>query len=144
MKILKSCETTFKTMAMNRTRGDIAICVLDVDENTREDLEEAIAYAERKKILLIVSNPCIEAFFMLHFRDDVPNVTSSEMKELLSKHIKDYKETGDHWQLLLKNRDEAIRKSRKFKLSIDCIKQGVAGSNIYELFDLIEKMKKKN
>ena len=49
MKLLRSCETTFKTMAMNRTRGDIAICVLDVDENTIDDLEEATPTQRKRR-----------------------------------------------------------------------------------------------
>ena len=101
-------------------------------------------YAKTHNILLIVSNPCIETFFMLHFKEKVPNLSSAEMKEKLSEHIKNYKETGDYWHLLSDMRMKAIERTRGFTLCKESLEQGIIGSNIYELFDLLEKMKKKN
>ena len=128
---------------MNRRNGDVAVCVLDVDQNTLEDLKDAMEYAKKKNILLVVSNPCIEVFFMLHFKKDVPNVSSSEMKKLIGNHIKGYSETGDYWNILLKNKYQAIERTRSYLLDIETLNQSIVGSNIYELFDRIERMKSK-
>ena len=144
VKILDYCESTFRMMKLNRGRGDVAICVLDVDRNTIENLETAITEAEKKKILLIISNPCIEAFFMLHFREGIPNLPPAEMKQKLTEYIEDYTETGDYWYLLSDMRMKAIERTRGFTLCRESLEQGIIGSNIYELFDLIERMKKKN
>ena len=144
VKILDYCESTFRTMKLKRGSGDVAICVLDVDKNTIEDLDTAISEAKKKKILLIISNPCIEAFFMLHFRDDIPNLSPAEMKQKLTEYIEDYTETGDYWHLLSDMRIKAIERTRGFIPCKESLEQGIIGSNIYELFDLLEKMKKKN
>ena len=143
MKILQTCEKVFKNKGMTRQNGDLAVCMIDVDQNTKDDLDNAITYAKKKNILLIVSNPCIESFFMLHFKEIVPNMSSAEMKEMISSYIKGYSETGDYWQDLLEGKEKAIERTRSFVLNIETINQGTVGSNIYELFDLLERMKSK-
>ena len=52
VKILDYCESTFRMMKLNRGRGDVAICVLDVDKNTMGDLETAISKSKKQNILL--------------------------------------------------------------------------------------------
>lgn len=141
VKMVKRCNGIFRSKSMSYTRGDYAFCVMDVDNCKREDFEEAIRYANKNKIRIIVSNPCFEVFFLLHFVDVIPNITSKEMKKEISKYFPNYRETGDYWKKLLDKQKEALERSRKFKFDLDVIENELLGSNIYEIFDVVETLK---
>lgn len=145
IKAVRYCANEFKKRFSEKD-GDIAFCVVDVDNNSEEDLIAALNYAESKGITLIISNPCFESFFLLHFKDNLPKMTPKEAKEELRKYIKGYNETTDYWDLLKGRQDLALRRSRvygfdKAVFSLSTLKNG---SNIYELFDTAERLRMDN
>ena len=73
---------------LDRRQGQIADeywCVFDIDEHRR--VPEAIDMAQANEIRLAISNPCIELWFILHFRDQNAHIersrAQSESKKLL-------------------------------------------------------------
>ena len=142
LKMVKRCNEIFRNRSMSRRMGDYAFCMMDVDDCTLDDFRKAYDYAKKNNIGIILSNPCFEIFFLLHFTDNVPELSSKEMKAEVSKYISGYRETGDYWHTLLKNQNIALNRSRKFELDADEIFTGMIVTNIWELFDLTVRLKK--
>ena len=63
------------------------------------------------------------------------------MKKELSNHIDGYRETGDYWNILLKNQSDALTRSRNYQLESDSVINGTFGTNVWVLFDLVERLK---
>ena len=67
--------------------------VLDVDRWTPAMLGEVCREAIRKDIGLAISNPCIEAWFLLHFEEGVPEPPCQRSEELLRAILGGYDKT---------------------------------------------------
>lgn len=61
-------------------------CVFDVDKNTQQKINEALALAKRNNICIALSNPCIEFWFLCHY-DSPSSRTYSNSQEALDKII---------------------------------------------------------
>ena len=141
LKMVKRCNEIFRNRGMSVRRGDHAFCVMDVDNCKDDDFRKALQYSEKNRIQIILSNPCFEVFFLLHFTDEIPNLTSKEMKKELSNHIEGYRETGDYWHFLLENQSDALMRSRCYHLDNDSVINGILGTNVWVLFDLVKRLK---
>ena len=72
-------ETCVKDERRGRGTGfDSYWCVIDVDEHP--DLAEARQVAQRHRINLAVSNPCIELWFVLHLEDQFAYIHRHEVQ----------------------------------------------------------------
>ena len=141
LKMVKRCNEIFKNRSMSRRMGDHAFCVMDVDYCDTDEFRKAYDYAERNGIRIVLSNPCFEVFFLLHFTDSIPDLTSREMKNEVSEYISGYRETGDYWYLLLGKQEIALKRSRSFILDAESKDRKVLGTNIWEIFDLTNDLK---
>ncbi len=143
-KMVKRCNEVFKSRSMSIKNGDYAFCVMDVDNCKSEDFRKALDYSKRNGIQIILSNPCFEVFFLLHFTDNIPNLSSREMKSEISNYIEGYRETGDFWNLLLKDQPVALDRCRNYELGYDSVSNGIPGTNVWTLFDLVKRLKDEN
>ena len=139
LKMVKRCAARFRERGMARRYGDLAFCVLDVDYNTADELRQAEALADSQGIGLILSNPCFEVFFLLHFMDGVVCATPAEIKAETARIIDGYTETKDCWHMLSDRRDAALGRSRAFG-GIDDAEAGMTGSGIWVLFDALRAL----
>jgi hypothetical protein len=69
-------------------------CVFDVDDHA--GLPTAREFAQRSDIGLALSNPCIELWLLLHFRDHGAHLTSRQAATLLGKHVRGYHKHVSH------------------------------------------------
>jgi len=67
---------------------DSVWCVFDVDEHPQ--VGEAKKMAQDNDIRLAVSNPCIELWLLLHFRDNPGMKSRHQIKEMLTYHVPGY------------------------------------------------------
>ena len=94
--------------------GDKAFIVLDLDNDPRKaecikDLREQSSNA-----VFVISNPCIEVWFLNHFSYSTKSYRSSQaVKKELSMQIPGYKENMKVFDLLRKDLEAAIENSRK-------------------------------
>lgn len=68
-------------------------CVFDKDDHPR--FEEAIKMAEDHGLYLAVSNPCVELWLLLHFRDNPGLQHREQLKRMLKQHVPDYDKAVD-------------------------------------------------
>ncbi|MBF0394744.1 MAG: RloB domain-containing protein [Alphaproteobacteria bacterium] len=75
---------------------DIVYCLVDRD---RHPLDIARAEASKGRVRLLVSDPCFELWFLLHFEfTAAPFACCDEVESALGRHMRDYKKSGDHFQ----------------------------------------------
>lgn len=86
---------------LSETNGDKAYIVLDLDcMKPKAVLIEKLA-EKSKNIQFIVSNPCIEVWFLMHFCYSTHQFTDSkEAKKELRKYIQGYKESMEVTEIL--------------------------------------------
>lgn len=53
-------------------------CVFDVDDNTQQQIYDALALAKQNNINIALSNPCIEFWFLCHFTKSSRECTAAE------------------------------------------------------------------
>ena len=112
-QLVEYCVERMKANELDVGEGDLAICVFDIDNNSKKDLEAALDLAEKNGIIVAVSNPCFELWYLLHFRDFDHHVTSYEIQRYLSKHIRKYDKTEDYRGILIPRRNEALIRAKR-------------------------------
>ena len=145
-KILKYCEAQVRERALDLKTQDAAYCVFDTDYTSEEKLQEILVRAKKKGIRVILSKPCFEVFFLLHFTGNIDSLAvPKDAKEELANYLEGYSETGDYWKKLLPMQQGAIERSRRFVIPdrID-LRKCANGTNIYELFDDLRHRKGKS
>ncbi len=92
--------------------GDRVWCVFDLDRTKEETLEKIKKLAE-DKVMLCLSNPCFELWYILHFGYFENNVSTKDLQNRLEEYINNYNKSEDYFQKLLPKRDEAIKNAKK-------------------------------
>jgi hypothetical protein len=151
LQLMENCEKRIREDELDIEDGDIAICVFDVDNNSQKDIEAAIDLAEKNNIIVALSNPCFELWYLLHFREINHHVSCRDVQSELSRHIPDYDKTGDYRNLLTPKRkqamDRAIKIAKRQSLK-DCgdymRSSNNPCTNVHVAINGIEKLAKKN
>jgi hypothetical protein len=63
-------------------------CVVDTDSHPK--MHEAVQQAKDNGIELVVSNPCVELWLLLHFTDQSAFIDRKPLKRALKRFVKDY------------------------------------------------------
>ena len=116
LQMTKALERKMKESEFNIARGDRAFCVVDVDAKSEAALEvEKLSNLYKPKgIEYIVSNPCFEMWYLLHFAYTTkPFQDSSKMIRELKKHIRDYEKNKDVFEILYPITGSAIENSKR-------------------------------
>lgn len=112
LNLVKYCVDRMKEADLCIENGDLAICIFDVDNNTPENIRRAIQLAQKNDILVAISNPCFELWYLLHFRPVEIPLTPDETKEMLNDHIENYEKAKDYQLLLTPKRNEAMKRAK--------------------------------
>ena len=80
--------------SVTRAEYDVVYCVVDVEAPKAESLSRAVNKAEDNRLEVILSNPCFEYWYILHFRKtSAPFGTSQEAKSVLRQEHRAYCES---------------------------------------------------
>ena len=92
----KSLDTYWKNNDLSERNGDKAFIVLDLDCSDYKAKRIEELSRKTKNIKFIVSNPCIEVWFLMHFGFSTHQFKDSkEPKRELRKYIKDEEESSE-------------------------------------------------
>ena len=107
--MVKRAETLAKSLDINTKNGDRIICLMDLDvDNSKAALIEDLK-RKHTKVEIIISNPCFEIWFLLHFTDHPTRENSSHnAKKQLERFIPHYTEGMD-----------VLQKSKEIQLNYD-------------------------
>ncbi len=110
----------------------------------------AIEYAQNRNIQIALSNPCIELWFLLHFKQQRSNISRSEALEQIQKHIKDYEKKGKVFTFLEDKLPRAIKHAKQLNemherdgTPLLCCNSNPS-SQVFELVEFIQYLIDKN
>jgi hypothetical protein len=132
---------------------DQIFTVFDRDEHRR--YHEALDLIDSKKgklknsekksvnIAPIVSIPCFELWFLLHFEEINQLFHCSDIIKRLKKHLPQYDKTqGDHYKSTLNHIHEAITRSKRMCKDQTPKNDKQAYTNVYEVIEILHKCAK--
>ena len=95
----------------------MAYCIFDTDVNPKKDLliTKAIEIAEQNNIIPIVSSPCFELWFLLHFDYTTARLNNSEVCKRLLKFCPKYSKSYNIFPELFDKLNKAINNSKKLE-----------------------------
>ena len=145
--MLKSIEKAWEKYELSAKNGDKAYIVLDMDC----DLQKIKLVKQLQKssvnIRFIVSNPCIEVWFILHFMYTTHQFRNGkEPKKELAKYIPEYKENMDISATLRPHLEEAKKHVERLKAHYESIdtKWGEINCNpMTDIAEIIEELEVK-
>ena len=106
-------------------------CVYDVD--THPNLAVAKSMAKANDILLGISNPSIELWILLHFRDDPGPKTTDELISLLSPYLPGYHKSVD-FEKCKTGYENAVKRAKAMELRSSGINPS---TTVYKVTELI-------
>jgi len=76
----------------NENKGDIKVVFVDVDDklnslSNKQNINTGIQKAKSNNICIIVSNECLELWFLLHFKNQTAYIKREEIFKMLSKEL---------------------------------------------------------
>ncbi len=127
---------------------DVAYCIFDtdVDKNKEKSIEEAISIANENNIIPIISNPCVEIWFLLHYEYTTSKMNNNEVINRLKRYNSHYKKSYNIYKDIELKTEIAIKNAKK--LEKEHIKNNIKlqslESNPYtEIYKVVEELKKK-
>ncbi|MGN1166044.1 MAG: RloB family protein [Lachnospiraceae bacterium] len=112
----KSLDAYWKSNELSEKNGDKAYIVLDLDCNEQKAKLIGELSRKSKNIQFIVSNPCIEVWFMMHFTYSTHQfMDSKEPKRELRKYIAGYEENSDIGEILKPLLPMAMTNAERFR-----------------------------
>ena len=144
IKFTKTKRSLVKDFDANEK--DCAWCVFDVDNNTDKVLKKVNDFAKKANIEIALSNPCIELWFLLHYKEVHSQISVQDSLSKLKEFIPNYKKGKIDYTILSKNTQKAISNAKKLnetheKNQIDLITTKSNPST--QVFKLIESIDKK-
>ena len=99
--------------SLTKTEYEVIYCVVDVD--THETLDQAIDKARGNEICVILSNPCFEYWYILHFRKtSAPFNRSKDAKAALRREHSAYSESDTTiFNVVYPKTSDAIKHSKE-------------------------------
>jgi len=144
IKFTKTKRSLVKDFDANEK--DCAWCVFDVDNNTDKVLKKVNDFAKKANIEIALSNPCIELWFLLHYKEVHSQISVQDSLSKLKEFIPNYKKGKIDYTILSKNTQKAISNAKKLnetheKNKINLITTKSNPST--QVFKLIESIDKK-
>lgn len=104
-------------LALDLTDDDKAYCVFDTDikKEKNKQIIDAINLSKENSIIPIVSAPCIELWFLLHYNYSTAQISSSNVIKKLEKYYPKYKKNCDIYKDIQDKTKTAIHNSKKLE-----------------------------
>ncbi|MDD4650714.1 MAG: RloB family protein [Methanothrix sp.] len=141
LKNRRDCRISLK-------EGDEIYCVYDVDDNTDKDLNIAFDLAKKNGIKVLLSNPCFEIWFLLHFLQVNTAYYREELFEKIKDYIADYEKSQEVYHLLRDRQQTAIDNAKNLNIfheergiSLYC-RASNPSTQVFELVEYIQSISK--
>ena len=140
--MLKSMESAWKRYELSVKNGDKAYIVLDMDCSLHKMQLVKKLQESSKNIRFIVSNPCIEVWFILHFKYTTHQFKDSkEPKRELAKYIPGYEENMNVSEFLRPRLEEAEKNVEKLILHFESLDIKWGSIDCNPMTDVMEILK---
>lgn len=136
-----------KDLSLDLSEDDKAYCVFDTDTKPEKNIqiESAIKLAKDNAIIPIVSAPCVELWFLLHYEYTTAVINSNDVIERLKKHYPKYEKNCNIYSEIKDRVDIAIKNSKKlekYQKQNNKKLQTVDANPYTEMYKLVEELMK--
>ena len=92
INLVKQTIKKVKDLELDLSLDDKAFCIFDTDTKLEKNvqIEAAIKMSKKNNIIPIVSSPCVELWFLLHYEYTTAMVSSNEVIERLKRYYPKY------------------------------------------------------
>lgn len=124
---------------------DKAYCIFDTDAKKEKvkEIEKAINLAKKKKIIPIVSTPCIELWFLLHYELTTAELTNKSVIEKLKTHCHKYDKNYNIYDDIKNYTNDAIKKAKwleNYQIENGKKLQTIEANPYTEMYKLVEEL----
>lgn len=125
--------------------GDLVYCVFDTDTDPEKqnEIDEAIRLTQRSHVEVVLSNPCFEVWYILHFKYSSGSFNSNdEVIKALRKYIPWYEKNKDVFPELHSNTQKAVLNARRLEQyhKDNDNRRGIARNPGTEVYRIVEKL----
>lgn len=116
--IVEAVKKSIKSESLDFRNGDLAFCTVDTDTDfsKQNQIDKALSLAEKNHIDLLLSNPCFEVWFLLHFRYSTRSYASNdEVLKELDEYIPGYRKSSNVYIKIQEHQDQAIKHAKQLK-----------------------------
>lgn len=143
LNLVRQTISSIKDNGLDLKDDDRAFCVFDTDTNSSKNsqIKEAIDLAQDSNIIVITSSPCIELWFLLHFKYTSAYMRNEDVINELKRVYPKYEKNCNIYNSIYGQTDEAIKNAKRLeKNQIDNgkILQTVEGNPYTEVYKIIE------
>ena len=126
---------------------DMAYCIFDTDINPEKNIQisNAINLAKEKKIIPIISSPCVELWFLLHYEFSTATISNDDVIDKLRKHYPKYQKNCDIYPEINDRVNKAILNAKKlenYQLQNNKQLQTVEANPYTEMYKIVEELQK--
>jgi len=126
-----------KSARDDNLRYDQIWCVIDVDG--RPVIPEVRDLARVKGIRLAISNPCVELWLLLHFRESPGMHDSRTLQKLMDKHVPGYDKRVNYQEHYAQGYAQAVKRAKR--MANEQERAGTPGENpTTNFYDLTESI----
>jgi predicted small metal-binding protein len=147
INLVKQTIKQVKSLALVLSDDDMAFCVFDTDTTIEKNkqIDVAIKLAKKHKIVPIISSPCVEIWFLLHYEYTTSVMSNEDVINKLVKHYSKYEKNCNIYEDLKDKTLIAIKNAKKlekYQKENDKILQKVETNPYTEMYKIIEILKK--
>lgn len=111
--MMDDLEKSAQKHDLSPENGDRAFCLIDMDTNPKKQSQIDNALKRQNKLItLITSSPCVELWFLCHYRYSTRSLTSAEAFNELKKYCS-YKKNENIYPLIADKTAVAIQHAKK-------------------------------
>lgn len=119
IRMVESLISTMADIDFDPSLGDLAFCIFDMDcdKAKEKQVQEAQSIAQKKGIVLIMSNPCFELWYVCHYTETPKLYASSkDLLKDMNLFIPGYKKQMENVFLIVKEKTgDAIRNAENLE-----------------------------
>lgn len=108
-RLTEALKSGWDRLELSAEEGDIGFVIVDLDCDEKKANKLKTLMSQNSFFRYIVSNPCFEVWFLLHFRFSTASFPNGAavVKEL-RKHLSEYEKTNSVWPVIRTSTERAI------------------------------------
>lgn len=145
INLVKQTIKKVKDLELDLSLDDKAFCIFDTDTKLEKNvqIEAAIKMSKKNNIIPIVSSPCVELWFLLHYEYTTAMVSSNEVIERLKRYYPKYEKNCNIYPDIKDKTNKAIdnsKKLEKYQKQNNRKLQTVEANPYTEIYKIVEEL----
>lgn len=134
-----------KDLGLDLSEDDKAYCIFDADIKKEKNIQiaSAVKLAKDNNIIPIVSTPCVELWFLLHYEYTTAMISSDDVIIRLKKHYPKYEKNCNIYPDIIDKINNAIdnsKKLEKYQQQNNRKLQTVEANPYTEMYKIVEEL----